>query len=207
LQEFKGKWVQYWQKLPSGLNKYLLCDPANSKKKGSDYTVLAVVGLDTLGNYYLVDMIRKRLNLHERWQHLKAMVLDHPTLQKVGYEEYGLQADRAYFDKCMRQEGVNFQIQPLGGKAVKPERIRWLQPIFAEGKFFLPFSLMQDSENLIQTFVVQEFLLFPYAPHDDMLDAISRICDPQFNASKPISIPSDRYDRKPKKSNASAWAS
>jgi predicted phage terminase large subunit-like protein len=206
LQEFKGEWVEYYKKVPKDINKYILVDPASSKKKGSDYTVMAVVGIDVLGNHYLVDMVRKRLNLHERWEHLRDLVLAHPTSIVVGYEEYGMQADREYIERMKEEESIRFRLQPLKGKLSKVERIRRLVPLFNDKKFLLPFDLMQDGKNLIKDFVMDEFLLFPFAPHDDMLDAISRICDPQVGARKPISVPIDRYDRKPKKAKASAWA-
>jgi len=63
MQGFKREWLRFYTKLnPDKMNKYILVDAANSKKKGSDYTSMWVVGLATDGNYYALDMIRDRLN-------------------------------------------------------------------------------------------------------------------------------------------------
>jgi len=62
---FKAEWPKYFEKLgdTSKWNKYILCDPASSKKANSDYTVMQVIGLAPDQNYYLIDGIRDRLNL------------------------------------------------------------------------------------------------------------------------------------------------
>lgn len=204
LQEFKPEWIEYWRTLPSPINLYILGDPASSKKKTSDYTTIGVIGLDTFNNIYLVDAIRSRLNLRERWLALKEMVMMYPDAKKVGWEKYALQADKEYFDQMMRQEGFNFTIEDLGGPLAKKDRIRRLVPTFAAHRFYLPYSLQIDGQNLVKTFIEEEYLLFPYCPHDDMLDMISRIYDESFSADRPQSFPVEekrqRYDsdRKPK---------
>ncbi len=201
LQEFKPEWLQYWQTLPEPIHLYGLCDPANSKKKGSDYTVIAVVGLDALGGYYLVDAVRGRMNLRERWMALKETIMMYPKIKKVGYEKYAMQADREYFHQMMRAEGFNFIIEDLGGQLAKKERIRRLVPIFASDRFYLPYSLHSDGVDLTKVFVEEEYNLFPYCPHDDFLDAVSRICDESFAATRPVSFPDmeekrERYSKK-----------
>jgi len=40
------------------LSVYLVVDPAHSKKKGSDYTVICAIGVGHDGVYRLLDMIR-----------------------------------------------------------------------------------------------------------------------------------------------------
>lgn len=201
-ETFKQEWVQYWRTLPEPMNKYILCDPASKKKKDSDYTVMAVVGLDYLENYYLIDFIRKRINLRERWINLKEMVQMHPTMLGVYYEEYALQSDIEYFEETKRREGVNFPIEKVAGPQSKNSRIERLQPRFFAGKFYIPYSLQVNGEDMTKIFLEEEYLLYPYCPHRDMLDCISRIFD--VGATKPMSFPVEekrqRYDagRKPK---------
>jgi len=188
LQEFKEEWIEYYAKLPSRLNKYLIVDPANEKHKKSDYTCMGVIGIDPLGNYYLVDLIRDKLNLPERKDALFRLVEKHPTVKMpVGYEEYGANSDTQYIRECQKTEGINFRILPLGGTILsKEDRERKLIPIFSDHKFFLPYSLMYKGKNLIQEFIQDELLLFPFAPHDDILDMMSRIKDPKLNAKGPV---------------------
>jgi len=195
-QEFKREWLRYYRTLPETLNYYLFIDPANAKKKTSDYTVMWLWGLDPLGNYFLVDMIRERLNLTERWKHLKAFMMRYPSINKVLYEKYGMQADVDHFKSRMLDEGVYFLIEELGGKVQKLDRIRKLIPLFENGKVYLPEALYSrtDGRDLVKEFIEEEYLLFPYSAHDDMLDAASRVKDPEAEVFKPMEFPLEDED-------------
>lgn len=196
-QEFKRQWLQYYRRLPErAMNLYLFCDPANEKKTrgaGSDFTVYWLWGLDPLGNFFLVDALRERLNLFERWNALKKFMSKHPTIRKVYYEQYGMQADIQHFQSKMREDGIYFHIDPIGGKLKKEDRIRKLIPLFEGGKVWLPEVMYSDSgRDLVKEFIEEEYLLFPYASHDDMLDAASRVRDDEVEAYAPMSFPVER---------------
>ena len=212
LQTFKHMWVKYYRELPRGaLNLFLLVDPASSRKtqgSGSDYTVMWLWGLDPLGNYFLVDMIRGRFNLTERWRELKDFLKRWPNIRKVGYEQYGMQADIEHFQTMMLIDGIYFTIEPLGGKLRKEDRIRRLIPLFENGKVYLPESLYKDNIDLVKTFVEEELILFPFAPHDDMLDAAARVLDEDFEAYRPMVFPvesDEDEDRESNVINISQW--
>ncbi len=199
-QEFKRGWLRYYRMLPKGsMNYYLFVDPANSKKSqgmGSDYTVLWLWGLDPLGNYFLVDMVRERFNLYERWNALKRMMMKYPHIIRVYYEQYGMQADIEHFNSKMRDDGVYFSIEPMGGRLRKEDRIRKLIPLFEGGKVYLPEVLPAESDgrDLVKEFIEEEYLLFPYASHDDGLDAASRIRDEGCECYPPMAFPIDEAD-------------
>jgi len=192
-QVFKKEWLRYYREMPRPLRLYGFVDPANSKKEkasGSDFTVIAVIGLDSGNNYFLVDLIRDRLSLTQRWVAIRNMFL---KWRKVGlpvtqfwYEQYGMVSDIEHFEHMMEEEGLFFQIESLGGKLAKEDRIKKLQPVFENGLFFLPRELFYEGRNLIEEFVNQEYSVFPYAVHDDMLDAISRVMDKQVKAFRPF---------------------
>lgn len=190
-QEFKREWLRYYRQLPDrAMNYYLFCDPANEKKKGSDFTVYWLWGLDPLGNYFLVDMIREQLNLFERWKSLKKMVMKYPHIIKVYYEQYGMQADIQHFNSKMQSDGIYFSIEPMGGNVRKNDRIRKLIPLFEDGKVYLPEVLFNDSgRDLIKEFREEEYCLFPYSSHDDMLDAGSRVRDDDVECYPPMGFP------------------
>lgn len=197
LQEFKREWLRYYRKLPDrAMNYYLFVDPANEKKTkglGSDFSVFWLWGLDPLGNYFLVDMVRERLNLFERWRVLKRMMMKYGHISKVYYEQYGMQADIQHFESKMRDDGVYFSIEEVGGRLKKEDRIRKLVPLFEDGKVYLPEVLPAESDgrDLIKEFINEEYLLFPFAEHDDMLDAASRIRDEKVEAYPPMEFPQD----------------
>jgi predicted phage terminase large subunit-like protein len=191
-QSFSDDWLRYFDPDEGDcdeMRRYILVDPANSKKKTSDFTVMAVVGLGADQNYYLLDVVRDRLNLAER---CKALFRLHRKWRpdRVGYEKYGMQADIEYCQEKMRLENYRFEVIELGGKLSKEDRIRRLIPIFESGRFYLPTSLWRVNlegrrEDLVTIFVDQEFKPFPVAVHDDFIDAISRICDAELGTIWP----------------------
>jgi len=71
------------------MRNYILVDSASSKKKGSDHTVMVVIGLGADQNYYLLDAVRDRLNLSERCKELFRLHRKWRP-ERVGYEKYGM---------------------------------------------------------------------------------------------------------------------
>ena len=179
---FKEEWLKYYESIQwNGWNLYILADPASKKKKTNDYTVIVVIGLAPDGNYYLIDGIRDRLNLTQRVDKLFQLHRKYKPL-KVGYEEYGIQADIEHAKYIMEQKNYRFNITPLGGQVAKEDRIKGLVPIFEQHRFFLPKVLwFTDYENkrvdFVDKFKNDEYLNFPVSTQDDMLDCIARILD------------------------------
>lgn len=188
---FKLEWQKYYEKLgdTTKWNKYMLVDPANSKKKSSDYTVIEIIGLAPDNNYYLLDAIRDRLNLTQRAAkvfefHRKYM----PT--SVGYERYGMQSDIEHIRYEMEIQNYRFNIVELGGSTPKEDRIKKLIPIYEQGRFYSPKQLIFiDSEgnsvDYVKAFNEDEYSAFPVVVHDDMLDCRARILDPTLSAKFP----------------------
>lgn len=199
-QGFRRDWLRHYtnDNAGAGMNRYILVDPANAKKKESDYTAMAVIGLGADENYYLLDAIRDRLNLKERTEALFAL---HRRWRPngVGYEEYGLQADIEHMQLEMEDANYRFDITPLGGNIAKHDRIRRLAPIFEAGRFYLPESLRKaDYEgrivDLVVQFIEEEFASFPVGLHEDLFDCMARIRDEKLGAVFPKPTqPDDRY--------------
>jgi predicted phage terminase large subunit-like protein len=193
VQGFKMDWVRYYERgLPAPLNKYILVDPAKKKKKDNDYTVIWVLGLAADQNVYVVDMIRDRLSLTQKADKIFELVKRHRAsgFQRVGYEEYGMQADIEHIQDRMERESYRFPIVALGGPTPKEDRIRKLVPWFERGRIYLPRRLLYtDSEgrcrDLIQEFLSDEYAAFPVPVHDDMLDALARFIEPDLGAEFP----------------------
>ncbi len=210
-QEFKKAWPRYYRTLPNrALNLYIFVDPASEKKKkssGSDYTVMWVWGIDPMENYFLVDMVRERLNLFEKWKALSKLMRRHPTIRTCYYERYGMQADIQHFQYMMREDGVYFSIEELGGGLKKEDRIRKLVPLFENGKVYLPEVLYSqtDGRDYIKEFIEEEYMLFPFASHDDMLDAASRVKDEKAEVYPPVAFPHGE-DEEDNVVSINAWA-
>lgn len=218
-QGFKEEWLRHYPGRLSAenMNKYLLCDPANAKKKDSDYTTMGVIGLGPDENYYLLDGIRDRLNLKERWDALSQL---HRRWRPkgVGYEQYGLQSDIQHFESKMDDDEYRFEITPLGGQLAKADRIRKMVPIFEAGRFWMPEVLIKtDYEgkqvDVVQMFIDEEFKAFPVALHEDFFDMLARILDDGLHVIWPkptVNSEKDRYalpKGRARNRSSSAWAS
>jgi len=209
-QGFVSSWIKRHEgDLRLGtLNKYILVDPASEKKKNSDYTSMWCVGLGPDKNYYIVDMLRDRLNLTERAAALFEWHRKY-TPKGVGYEKYGMQADIEHIKSRQREDNYRFEITELGGSMPKPDRIRRLIPLFEQGRVYLPPSRFYTNyegvtEDMVQIFIEQEYKAFPVPLHDDMLDALARITDEKMNIVWPKPTPPrDRHRDRHRRNNAS----
>lgn len=197
VQGFRREWLKYCDQMDSaaGMNVYILVDPANAKKKSSDYTAFCVVGLGADENYYWLDGVRDRLSLTER-SNILFMLHQKWRPIGVGYEQYGMMADIAHHESVMKKKNYRFSITPLGGKMPKPDRIKRLIPSYEGGRWYLPRTLFKTdyegiNRDLVTGFVEEEYAPFPVALHDDMFDAMARIMDEDMNASFPLLTPKE----------------
>lgn len=184
LQGFKREWLRYYKIQPTKTNNYILVDAASSKKKGSDYTAMWVIGLGTDGNYYALDMVRDRLTLTERADRLFELHRKWKPRQ-VRYERYGMMADIEHIKTRQEKDSYRFDIVEVAGQTSKIDRIGRLLPLFEQGKIWLPESLHKTNYervavDLVRAFVEEEYVPFPVGIHDDMSDALARICEPDL---------------------------
>src|SRR6185437_12894916 len=181
--EFKKEWIQFYKgKLtPSSMNTYIMVDPANSKKKTSDYTCIIVLGLAADKNFYVLDMVRDKLDIRERRETLFSLHAKYRP-KYVLYEKYGMQVDADVMRVAMDDLNYRFTITEVGGALSKNDRITNLQPYFFEGRIWFPEQLIKTNYegivvDLVEEFIQEEYLAFPVGIHDDMMDALSRILD------------------------------
>lgn len=212
--EFRREWLRFYEGDASGgTNKYLLVDPAGETRPENDFTSMWVVGLGSDGRYRWLDGIRDRLNLTERGRQVMRLHRKWKPVE-VRYERYGMMADVQYIRELQARENYYFDIVEVAGTKLKKEdRIRRLVPLFEQGKWLFPHTLhYADKEgmprDLVQTFIEEEMLSFPAGLHDDMLDALSRIEEPDLPLIWPASdeeegLPRDRY--REREGQHSAW--
>lgn len=213
---FRKEHLKYTDIRPGTLNIYIMADPASSKKRGSDATAIAVIGVDSARNKFLLDGYRHKMNLQERWIALSGLRkhwMSQPGVQAVhvGYERYGMRSDLEYFEEKMNSGLDSFTITelswPLEGGGSKADRVQRIYPDFAHGKFFLisqsdsvtsnqskmidegqPWRVLKptrrrDHEGNVYSLndgFLQEYLVFPFSIHDDLLDACSRLYDMDY---------------------------
>ena len=195
---------------PATLTVAIMCDPASSKKKGSDSTSMQVWGMDVARNRYLLDGYHHKMGLTERWVRMRDLWKkwsQAPGVQmvKVGYERFGLRDGIEHFEKMMEIEGISFPIVELAwpneGPGAKYDRIQRLEPAFRGGKVILAAVVEKETRNQatlrergesfriytptrrldheqraysLNKVLLDEYLVYPYSPHDDALDCASR---------------------------------
>jgi predicted phage terminase large subunit-like protein len=198
--DFKNDW---WEKAryehgkhPEHLNVVITCDPASSNKASSDYTVYMVVGADSAGRWWIIDMVRARLDPQQRVDELFRLYAKWKFITpyiKVGIETVGFQQTmKFYTNEEMRQRSLFFQITDLKPKnAQKEDRIRSLVPRFANTMLMVPDRLMYNDEDMVGA-LKDEFLYFPKAKHDDMMDCLAYVNQvmPSFTGTLQSGVPS-----------------
>lgn len=178
---FKDDWIQFYHRPPDRkkLNVFILIDSANAKRKNNDYTTMWVIGLGSDLNYYILDIVRDRMNLVERTEALFELHKRWKPIRTF-WEQVGAMSDTQHVRDVMERENYRFVIQDICQRIPKSDRIAWLVPLFEAGRIWFPRRLLRLStagelRDLIQDFVTDEYSLYPVVPHDDMLDDLANI--------------------------------
>ena len=218
--EFKRTMLEFYGENPADVahntNRYFLIDPASGRRKDkdNDYTSFWCIGAAEDRNFYVLDYVRDKLTLTERGQLVMAKHRQWKPYQ-VRYEHIGMQADIEYIRELQRQQNYRFAINEVGGTIEKDTRIRRLLPIFENHRLWFPTILHRTqhdgvTRNLIEQFIEEELLSFPGGRHDDSLDALARLAEPDMPIVWPKEPagdngPKDRYRIK-QRTRGGAWA-
>jgi len=163
---FQVSWLRFYETRPATLRIYILVDPSKGRHKRSDRTAMAVIGVDVAQNRYLLDGVRHRMDLDERWFWLKRLHRkwsNEPGVSSVeiGYEQYGLVTDIEHFNIMMPLEKVWFGITELNwpheGSNAKVDRVERLVPDFKGGRFHLPARVLHDNKICRPSIETDEF--------------------------------------------------
>jgi predicted phage terminase large subunit-like protein len=181
---FKDGWLMFCDREPDrrALNVYIIIDSANGKRKNNDYTTMWVVGLGSDGNYYVLDIVRDRMDLVQRTEALFALHRKWRPL-RVFWEQVGAMSDVQHVRDVQNRENYRFAVEEIPQSVPKPDRIGWLVPLFEGGRLWLPRRLLHltvsgDTRDLVQDFISDEYSVYPVAAHDDMLDALANVKHP-----------------------------
>ncbi len=157
------------------LNITASVDFAFSTKKRADYTAIVVVGADTLGNYYILDIdrfktkspseqINRILKLYEKWGFRK-MRAEVTAAQSSIVEDLK--------ESYIRPLGLGLTVEDFRPSRVqgnKEERMMAiLEPKYANRQIW------HYAGGNCQT--LEEELLFSNRPHDDVMDALASAVD------------------------------
>lgn len=180
-QKIKVEKFKFYDTLPDNVYTYLAVDPANAKKKKSDYTAGLVFAVDCDGKVYVTDGVHDKLNLTERYDMLKQKN-DRWQPRVVGYEKYGIQTDIDYFIMQNKKDYYHLPLFEMKGTMSKEDRILRLVALLENGDLYLPrsmkrYSTFHEREVDIVTNLLSEAQAFPFGEHDDLLDCLARCFD------------------------------
>lgn len=198
---FKRDWFQTYdeskmkddsaKKWFRGMRRYVFVDTASAKKRDSDFSVMWVVGAASDGNYYILDGVKDHLSLSERTEAIFRLVKKWQP-HNVYWETIGAMADAEHIVEMQNREPdafPRFRITKLRQSIAKEDRIRWLEPVFKDGRMWFPSRLFYVDVYGVEHDLVQEFIEKEYAiysgngttRHDDMLDCLANIKHPDVD--------------------------
>lgn len=176
-------------------NRIILVDPSSGRaKKAGDYTAMGVWGLGADNNYYLLDAVRDKIPLKKRTEELFALHKKWSPIKLVAYEQVGLAADVEHMQEMMEFKGYHFDIIEIGAHQRKNGpygRIARLQPLFADHRLYFPKRLPKiistgQRVDVIEQFIEEEYQLYPFCLHEDFLDMMARLLDPDLKPRMPF---------------------
>lgn len=181
---FRDDWLMHYDRQPDRrkLNVFFIIDSANGKRKKNDYTTMWVIGLGADLNYYVLDIVRDRINLVERTDALFSLHRKWKPMCTY-WEQVGAMSDTQHVRDAQERENYRFRVVDLPQKIPKRDRIGWLVPLFQAARFWFPRRLLYrtvagETRDLVQDFVTNEYGCYPVVPHDDMLDSLANIKHP-----------------------------
>ena len=160
---FKREWWQYYNKLPENIQFLGISVDATFKDNDtSDFVAIEVWG-KLNSDYYLIDLIKRRMDFPETLRAIRYMADKYPNKHSILIED---KANGSAIISMLRHEiGGIIAITP---KESKVARANAITGIVEAGNVYLPEYADFTGE------FVEEFASFPNGVHDDMVDACTQ---------------------------------
>ena len=160
---FKRDWWQYYDRLPEHIQLVGISVDATFKDSDtSDYVAIEVWG-KLNGDYYLIDLIKRRMDFPDTLRAIRHMVGKYPNHHSILVED---KANGSAIISMLKHEIGG--IVPITPKESKVARANAITGIVEGGNVYLPRYADFTNE------FVEEFASFPNGVHDDMVDACTQ---------------------------------
>lgn len=160
---FKREWWRYYNKLPDNIQLIGISVDATFKDSDtSDYVAIEVWG-KLNGNYYLIDLIKKRMDFPETLRAIRYMADRYPQKHSILVED---KANGSAIISMLRHEIEG--IIPITPKESKIARANAITGVVEAGNVYLPEYADFTGE------FVEEFASFPNGVNDDLVDACTQ---------------------------------
>lgn len=162
-------------------------DTATSTEPGRDYSVGLTFGYSA-GKWHLLDVFRRRVELPELRFHMCRLQKEWRADQVIVEDT---NAGRSLLQDLRRQERGRAIYRAYKPRVGKDERLLGQTPKLSEGILALP-----EQASWLAAFK-QELLGFPYARHDDQVDALAQFFD--FISARRTGLHPDRERPSPRR--------
>lgn len=160
---FKREWWKYYSKLPDNIQFLGISVDATFKDNDtSDFVAIEVWG-KLNGDYYLIDLIKRRMDFPETLRAIRHMADKYPNKHSILVED---KANGSAIISMLKHEIGG--IIPITPKESKIARASAISGIVEGGNVYLP-----EYADYVGEFV-EEFASFPNGAHDDMVDACTQ---------------------------------
>lgn len=160
---FKREWWQYYEVLPEHLPlKVISVDATFKDNDDNDFVAIEVWG-KLNGDFYLIDLIKRRMDFPETLKAIKAMNAKYPDRHSILIED---KANGPAIIAMLRHEISG--IIPIEPKDSKIARANAITGIVESGNVYLPQYADFTSE------FIEEHASFPNGVHDDLVDSCTQ---------------------------------
>ena len=160
---FKREWWQYYDQLPEHIQLVGISVDATFKDSDtSDFVAIEVWG-KLNGDYYLIDLIKRRMDFPETLKAIRYMADKYPQKHSILVED---KANGSAIISMLRHEIGG--IIPITPKESKIARANAITGIVESGNVYLPRYADFTGE------FVEEFASFPNGVNDDLVDACTQ---------------------------------
>lgn len=163
---FKREWWQYYDALPEHMPlKVISVDATFKDNADSDYVAIEVWGKAN-ADFYLIDMIKRRMDFPETCRAIKAMNAKYPDKHAILIED---KANGPAIIAMLKHEipGI-IAIEPKGSKVARANAVTG---IIEGGNVYLPRYADFTAE------FVEEHAAFPNGVNDDLVDSCTQFLD------------------------------
>ena len=157
--------------LPKSLVINITCDLACTDKSYSDYTVILPVGVDAVGDLWVLPyhrakyedpdkIIEAMFDMYDKYKDRDGWTFGRFAVEKNAFQRFLIKN----FNRERKKRGKRFPVVEIQAKGDKTQRIAQLQPLFSSGDIHIKSSMLDLKSELLD---------FPRAQHDDISDALA----------------------------------
>lgn len=189
LAVFKKEWFKFYTEAPGTVSVFTTVDPAISERQTADYTAIVTIGVDDRNNWYVLDVLRRRLTPKQIIEAIFYIYSNYKPLQ-IGIETVAFQKALKFFlQEEMRSRNLFLPLRELKteSRISKDMRIRAIQPRFEQGTIYIKETQKQ---------LMDELLYYPKWKNDDIVDALAYQLQIAFPTRPSKAVKSHLYNKR-----------